>query len=134
MADRCDCPYPDPMTYGGPNPHCSEHGDVDAILASGEYRDRKGRTWQPLGVGGVWWHSPSDRTLTPDQMRFKIIRERHRGECPGLSACEGHPVPHVARHDRRLWHAYPPHGVASNLYRTFGAALDAARHMTGETP
>lgn len=29
MTDRCDCPYPDPVTYGGPNPLCPEHGDVE---------------------------------------------------------------------------------------------------------
>ena len=117
--------------------------DVDAILASEEYRDRKGRTWfkcvTPCAHGGGWWLASKGLTrrledwhLTPAQMRTLIERDLHRNECPGLSACEGHPVPHVARHDRRLWHAYPPHGVASNLYRTFGAALDAARHMTGE--
>lgn len=146
MADRCDCPYPDPMTYGGPNPLCPEHGDVDAILASGEYRDRKGRTWfrceTPCVHGGGWWlprwsrvNRLEDWHLTPDQMRTLIERDMHRAVCPGLRWCASHPAPHVI-----YWRG-SRHYVAYNLatrqtetHPTLGAALDAARHTTGETP
>ena len=120
--------------------------DVDAILASEEYRDRKGRTWfkcvTPCAHGGGWWLASKGLTrrledwhLTPDQMRLKIIRERHRAVCPGLRACASHPAPHVI-----YWRG-SRHYVAYNLatrqtetHPTLGAALDAARHMTGATP
>lgn len=137
MSDRCDCPYPDPMTYGGPNPLCPEHGDVDAILASGQYVDRRGRVWLGAGInGGVrYWctFTVPRRVATEDQLRLRIVRDLHRSECPGLRWCASHPAPHVI-----YWRG-SRHYVAYNLatrqtetHPTLGAALDAARHMTGE--
>lgn len=134
MSNRCDCPYPDPMTYGGPNPLCPEHGDPDAILASGRYTDRRGRRWHLCMHGsplcGMWHQGHPSRGFTRAEMRTLIVRDLHRSECPGLRACFTHPVPHACIFQR--WGAFPPHGGNGRGYPTHQAALDAARHMAGE--
>lgn len=107
--------------------------DVDAILASGEYRDRKGRTWvltsRLLGAP-EWAHDVGDGWFvrTPDQMRTLITRDLHRDKCPGLALCERHPAPQVWK-EGHSW--FLGTGWEVIEYPTLAAALDAARHMTG---
>lgn len=70
---------------------------VDEILATGEYRDRRGREWKGFFMyGKPRWSTPSiTRFLLPGEMRLLIERDLHRDECPSLISCENHPVPCV---------------------------------------
>lgn len=115
--------------------HCPRHGDVDAILRSGHYMDRKGRFWMRNAI--EWWTDTSRpwRSIPPSQMRTLILREQHREVCPGLRACEGHPVPHVVTYrGAGYFSAFGPYDGGFRRRPSLTEALDAARHMTGETP
>lgn len=110
--------------------------DIDAILASGQYVDRRGRVWLGAGInGGVrYWctFTVPRRVATEDQLRLRIVREKHRATCPGLRRCHDHPVPHVLTWGRFGSDVY---GAGENFgaYRvSLAEALDAARRMTGE--
>lgn len=135
MTDRCRC-----FSILSRDSWCSVHGDVDAILASGTYADRKGRvwkSWEDFTGDYVEWIAESYTTvLTPDRMRLKIVRDLHRDECPGLRECFTHPVPQVFTDEDGDFCAYPALGMPDlgTWHPTLGVALDAARHMTGETP
>ena len=109
--------------------------DVDAILASGSYTDRRGTWWGYMRGIDRWVDREVTTDLTPAQMRQKIVRDLHRTECPGLQACGNHPVPRVIlrRWGRMsgLWGVTPGLGLAPIWRDTLTEALDAARHMTG---
>ncbi|RBP66407.1 hypothetical protein DFO66_103354 [Brevibacterium sanguinis] len=102
-TDRCSCPDSFRDDRPGIDPTCPAHGDVDAILASGRYVDRRGVHWKALAAGQTWGRVNESGfaiggvMLTPDQMRLLIERDRHRDECPGLNRCWNHPVPKVAQ-------------------------------------
>ena len=73
---------------------------VDEILATGQYRDRRGRAWHYVDtiVDYDRWqrwehHSAEDLILEVNEMRLLIERDQH--ECIGLRLCRSHPVPNV---------------------------------------
>lgn len=70
---------------------------VDEILATGQYRDRRGRAWSAAREG---WTNFDLRTRTitflrREHMRLLIERDQHRDVCPTLCICDDHPVPFV---------------------------------------
>lgn len=127
------------------SPLCPEHGDVDAILQSGEYTDWRGREWFLGPLSDVWLNhavtlreAGGRRWRTPDEMRLLIERETHRAGCPGLHKCNDHPVPRVwiapARFKRRF--RAEKRGITSRDWAfakcaTLAEALTAARSMAG---
>lgn len=114
---------------------------VDDILASGRYRDRRGRVWEYCEVTDTWSVIRIDAvfgpevdgpTIGPRAMRLLITRDLHRAECPGLRRCVDHPVPHVV-----VWgwdfavYAGDPWRHVRN-YNTLPEAMDAAVRMAKE--
>lgn len=108
MTDRCTCPKTDhtsllvqvgavePGLTHTIEPTCPEHGNVDAILASGTYTDRRGRKWKRCTTIGCWHKDPHPSPGTaPSDIRKIIERDQHRDVCRGLDSCILHPVPHV---------------------------------------
>jgi hypothetical protein len=115
---------------------------VDEILATGQYRDRRGREWDYFDTRvdyDRWkrWESrgEEDLILDTDEMRLLIERDQHRDECEGLRTCVDHPVPHVVSYLRQagVIQAYPADrnhgGQRSSVYRQFPEAMDAARAL-----
>ena len=118
---------------------------VDGILAAGQYMDRRGQVWLRCPIecflGGGWfcrsaigsarkragWHLPES------EMRLLIERDQHRDECPGLNACNGHPVPSVitpiawGNRDYEVYAAWA--NTASTFKQSLPAAMDAARAL-----
>lgn len=74
--------------------------EIEEILHGGEYTDRRGRRWTRTHRNN--WLSPRRPRVSAiadeSQMRLLIERDQHRDVCPGLSACQGHPVPFVEKH------------------------------------
>lgn len=131
MSDRCSC-VDGPNYRCGIGRPCDVHGDVDALMEWGEYVDRRGGVWQHVQIMSEWvlpvmgWANGS-RYLNPAQMRRRIVRERHRAECPGLAQCEPHPFPMIWRAAKgRWWHGT---GWSVNEYPTFAEAIDAAQQL-----
>lgn len=62
--------------------------DVDAILASGVYVDRRGSRWERTDQGGYtqWWSEDEWPCIEHADMRRLIERDLHRAECPGLES------------------------------------------------
>lgn len=150
-VDRCACipHYQDAgagLTEYVPewDPSCSEHGEVDHILASGRYTDRRGRGWiydtkhrfwlaNPDFVAG-WKVSDFGGPLDETQMRLLIEREQHREVCPSLPDCTTHPVPIViVGYDDLEWRDFKvrAHGRAT-MHRTLSEAMDVARALAVE--
>ena len=109
--------------------------DVDAILRSGEYTDRRGSRWGHVRTAGLWvlWADPSRVRLTPAQMKRLIVRDLHRAECPGLDSCGAHPVATVAKGARGGWATFPPRCDVGRVRPTFAEAIAAAHNTTGDT-
>ena len=135
MSDRCSCVDGPSYRCGAGRP-CDVHGSVDALMAWGEYVDRRGRPWAIVGFGGEWGlvdkrgFAMGGVLTAPAQMRSRIVREQHREVCPGLAQCEPHPFPMIWRAAKgRWWHGT---GWAVNEYPTFAEAIAAAHNMTGE--
>ena len=138
MSDRCSCV--DGPTYRcGMGRPCDVHGSVDALMAWGEYVDRRGRTWRQaqgfiLPDGTIPWALRGRGiTVTPAQMRRRIEREQHRDMCPGLDSCGTHPAVTVAKGALGGWVAFPPHYDAGRAHTTFAEAIDAAQRLATET-
>ena len=113
---------------------------VDEILATGQYTDRRFRLWehsQNMRTGEeCWmiWEPYFRRTeLTPAQIRLLIERDQHRDECPGLNACNGHPVPSVitpiawGSRDFEVYAAWA--NTTSTFKQSLPEAMDAARAL-----
>ena len=60
--------------------------DVDAILASGVYVDRRGSRWERTDQGEYtqWWSEDEWPCIEHADMRRLIERDLHRETCPGL--------------------------------------------------
>lgn len=146
QSERCKCTWREGEELNPVNPRCPVHGDVDAILASGAWEDRYGRVWEENMIGRrvvwMWTHDTGARvgSLTPAEMRLRIIRDQHRDECRGLRDCDSHPVAHVTV-------ATPPFAYLSwyagglvadcahaTLPGAFAAALQLALHPEGDAP
>lgn len=77
--------------------------NIDEILRSGWYRDRRGRYWLQCQISdcafGGWWGYggpvETGRHTTEDAIRLMIQREQHRAACSGLHLCSHHPMPRV---------------------------------------
>lgn len=122
------------------DPSCSEHGEVEHILASRRYTDRRGRVWKER-PSGVWSHVEQIvpvlgvlySTRLPDQMRLLIERDQHREECVGLNACWCHPVPSVitsCESGGEKLEVYAAHASVPTKFRdTLPEAMDAARAL-----
>lgn len=136
-TDRCTCPTASAVC-DGPQADCSVHGDVDSILASAQYIDRRGRRWLYDPDFDIWvvsvqtyeYVTSIEGIVDHDQMRLLIERDRHRSECPGLYECYDHPVP-MAIKGRTLfgWMTWPYTGIYDTLAEAFAAAEQLA---TGE--
>lgn len=108
---------------------------VDEILATGQYRDRRGREWVKaagLQVGGVytWFIRHDTEWVREPQMRLLIARDLHRDECPGLHDCGDHPVHHAVFYRwERAFRVYEPdpNSVETIRCETLPEAIDAAR-------
>lgn len=138
MSDRCSC-------VDGPNYRCSAgrpcdvHGNVDALMAWGEYWDRRGRKWTIVGYGGKWGlvnergFAMGGILTAPAQMRLRIVREQHREVCPGLLYCSNHPAPTVTV-PRRLgcYYIYVA-GEQCGHEHDLEWAIDAAQRLAKET-
>ena len=102
---------------------------VDEILESGRYVDGRGGKWVRCSGAAEWlgWFCVSGGRpfLTTAQMRLLIERDQHRDECPGLWACEDHPVPAVTL--SRMFR--PRVYVNGDPYAWFSEAMDAARAL-----
>jgi len=109
---------------------------VDEFLASGIYRDRRGRYWEACKVAecrepGEWWNyhdmaRNGGRHLTITQMRLLIERDHHRDVCPRLSACNGHPVPSVLAPFEWGGRDFEVYAAWENATCTFEQSLPAA--------
>lgn len=102
--------------------------DIDEILASGRYTDRRGKEWVKhtyLHGSAEWLHFVTGGTYAciPDQMRLLIERDKHRDVCEGLWACSKHPVPAVTLSRMHRPRVY----VDEEPYTRFSEAMDAAR-------
>lgn len=139
MSDRCSC-EPGTMNYrcsrGRP---CDVHGAVDALMAWGEYWDRRGRKWIRLNFGGECYEwqpeaahyaNPLGPGLDTDQMRLRIVREQHREVCPGLRGCRDHAAPKVLSWRGHWW---LEDGWETTPFPTFAEAIDAAQQLAKET-
>lgn len=113
----------------------SDRLDVDSIMAWGRYVDRRGRTWWRDDVHKDWVRAPLtavSHSLSPAQMRLRIVREQHAEVCPGVSDCdELHPVPRVIVW-RGFSHVIPHRSQYSSTYPTFAEAIDAAQRLAKE--
>ena len=102
---------------------------VDEILATGQYRDRRGREWKRgpsfvcnrdwFYLNGIYKGGYANDT----EMRLLIERDSHRDECPGLYNCMNHPVPIV-------WYGDISEGWCvdlGNWHSSLPEAMDAAR-------
>lgn len=143
-VDRCTCPKTGPSSLlvqvGAVKPgltyaierKCPVHGDIDEILESGRYTDRRGRKWKNVTHLNVesWAAEPYGRPdILPAQMRLMIERDQHRGECRGLDSCTSHPVPHVLA-GRAFWgRFYVYEGGPRGIRSTLAEAMDAARAL-----
>ncbi len=148
-VDRCECTLHTQDAGGGytelgaePNPNCPVHGDVDAILKSGRYTDRRGRAWSYLPLTQKWFYPvfdhqgiswPAEKTPTT-QMRLLIERDQHRDGCEGLKRCEAHPVPFVNAYQMLKpvrFVAYRPNDFDDEIgtFHTLPEAMDAARAL-----
>ena len=133
MSDRCSC-VDGPNYRCGVGRPCDVHGNVDALMAWGEYVDRRGSVWQHVQIMSEWvlpvmgWANGS-WYLNPAQMRLRIVREQHRDMCPGLDSCGTHPVATVAKGALGGWVAFPPHYDAGRAHTTFAEAIDAAQQL-----
>lgn len=136
MSDRCSC-VDGPNYRCGIGRPCDVHGDVDALMAWGEYVDRRGVEWRRCEcvapACGMWHDGHPSSGVAPAQMRLRIVREQHREVCPGLHDCDDHPVPHVVRWPKRFeaFHAREDFG---STHPTFAEAIDAAQQLAKETP
>lgn len=113
---------------------------VDEILATGQYTDRRGRSWRP-NLGDNWVHFRGRKprgelfydVLTDPEMRLLIERDLHRDVCPGLSACNGHPVPSVitpfawGSRDFEVYAAWA--NTTGTFEQSLPEAMDAARAL-----
>lgn len=108
--------------------------DVDAILASGVYVDRRGSRWERTDQGGYtqWWSEDEWPCIEHADMRRLIERDLHRAECPGLDACGTHPVVTVAKGSLGGWAAFPPRCDIGRVRLTFAEVIAAAHDMTGD--
>lgn len=74
---------------------------VDEILASGTYRDRRGREWilRDFGGGVKEWSYNNNYPFFPgvmhEEMPLFIERDMHRDKWRGIFDCDVHPVPTV---------------------------------------
>lgn len=144
--DRCTCTphYQDAgagLTEYVPewDPSCSEHGEIDHILASCRYTDRRGRPWkvEPSPRDGIWWGTPHDDefmlVMRNDKMRLLIERDMHRDVCEGLGFCLEHPVPSVITSVPRVFEVFGVRNSSAThadlLAPTLPEAMDAARAL-----
>ena len=112
---------------------------VDEILATGQYRDRRGREWKRgpsfvcnrdwFYLNGIYKGGYANDT----EMRLLIERDQHRDECEGLGYCLGHPVPHVivARYRPAMFSIHEAGGRSEvvDFRHDLPAAVDAARAL-----
>ena len=137
MSDRCSC-VDGPNYRCGIGRPCDVHGNVEALMAWGEYVDRRGGVWQHVQIMSEWvlpvmgWANGS-RYLNPAQMRLRIVREQHSEVCPGLLHCRNHPVPTVTV-PRRLgcYYIYVA-GEQCGHEHDLEWAIDAAQRLAKET-
>lgn len=139
---RCDC-----TGCSSSWAECPVHGDVDSILASGRYVDRRGREWLYDPDFDIWVVSVQtheyvtniEGIIDPAQMRLMIERDQHRDVCPGLRDCDDHPVPNVVSYGgAAAWDVWGPGDwyVCSrpSLPEAFAAALQFALDRGSEHP
>lgn len=146
-VDRCRCtPYFQDAGGGYTEyvpewePSCPEHGEIDEILAAGQYVDRSGRMWKIVRspLIGIWWGTPhaeaSKLVLHENKMRLLIERDQHRIECVGLHDCYVHPTPRILFHDG-LWSVVAPGLQAwqDSRHIEFADAWDAARALAARS-
>jgi len=116
--------------------------DIDRILASGRYTDRRGREWVRrlfLRPNTRWVNIIRDRDgigwpgekISDVQMRLLIERDQHRDVCKGLRVCGDHPVPHVVYYPSEpmfvVWDADSEGG--STDFATLPEAMGSARAL-----
>ncbi|WP_240373114.1 hypothetical protein [Brevibacterium zhoupengii] len=119
--------------------------DVDEILASGQYGDRRGRRWEHQAslswdeVAGFYrteeigWCrmrglSLVGEIITHDQMRLLIERDQHRDVCLGMWECHDHPAPRVAVIESD-YGSFAPNSRIYDQHDTLAEAMDAARAL-----
>lgn len=147
--DRCTC-YQELIKHVGDSfarfritekdESCPEHGELEHILATGRYTDRRGRVWKIVRspLIGTWWGTPRTDdvklVLHENKMRLLIERDQHRDECEGLKRCEAHPVPFVNAYQMFKpvrFVAYRPNDFDDEIgtFHTLPEAMDAARAL-----
>ena len=111
--------------------------DIDEILASGRYTDRRGRQWGVVAFDRGWGridhsgYALGGPTFRPSEVRLLIERDQHRDVCPGLRQGGKHPVPVVVNWTREAGYSqFGAHHLGKHHWvSTHVAALGAARAL-----